>query len=232
MSNENVRHGQTSNLTNAASEPAHITIGTESQQASDESMQTAPLSQASSNSSISAEPSRMKPTTSNDSNLYVTAESSPIQKENSDLSNTSVQEQATLNRMNQIEKILNNECSKNERSLLSPEETTDKINQQLKQIEALTKDSLNKYFDKNVLKFVDDFNNNNRFEFDPPLHSSSNDNLANLVPQAKPLETSDKTACDMTTENLLEDSMNDAKGYVVLKLNKCLFLKRFLKRYN
>ncbi len=50
------------------------------------------------------------------------------------------------------------------------------IDQQLKQIENITNQSLNKYFDKNVMKIVDDLNSN-KFSFEPSMYSSSDENL-------------------------------------------------------
>jgi len=204
MSNENVEHTKTpydtANINPAAPHtPAHPSP---TQQTSDDSLQTAQVSAASSAASIPAELlGQIKSTTSYDSNLYMTAESSPLtlQKEVSSLSNP---EAGQYNRMDQLDQYLNetNNTSNNESfPVFTPDESTDKIDRQLRQIEDMTKESLNKYFDKNIMKFVDDFNNN-RLEFDRPLHSSSNDNLNQ--------ELSAHSAIYETSDNIIRNNLD------------------------
>jgi len=214
MSHEHVKQTNTQNDTANVIPAAPDTL---SQQTSDDSMQTDQVSAASSVTSIPAElVSRIKSTNSNDSNLYITAESSPLtlNKEASNLSNTETESQ-----YNQIDQYLKDTHNSNNESffVFTSDESTEKIDKQLKQIEDLTKESLNKYFDKNIMNFVDDFNNN-RLEFDRPLHSSSNDNLAHeLSADLTTLETGDNNNnfkiinTNSTIENLLEDSINNAK---------------------
>ncbi len=225
MSNENVEHTKTpyntGNINPAAPDtPAHPSP---TEQTSDDSLPTAQVSAASSAASIPAELlGQIKSTTSYDSNLYMTAESSPLtlQKEASSLSNP---EAGQYNRMDQLDQYLNetNNTSNNESfPVFTPDESTDKIDRQLRQIEDMTKESLNKYFDKNIMKFVDDFNNN-RLEFDRPLHSSSNDNLnQELSAHSAIYETSDNIIrnnldninTNTTIENLLEESINNDRS--------------------
>jgi hypothetical protein len=143
---------------------------------SDESMYTAPnMSSSSSFMGLTATFSmndlasqKQQPSLSSTSSQYVTAASSMTHlevKDNFDVPKTS---------KNEILKSKEHEMKDNDEE--DSGSSSESINERIKKMEELTNKQLNEYFEDDITNLINNVNNNS-FKFEPPLYSSSDENL-------------------------------------------------------